>query len=324
VLVPRHVAVLGLAAAIAVASSGVAAAGSGRTTARGLTARLYETPLRTVASGPAGVFGVDNGNRLFRVDLATGQAPGRPLLRDAEDVAVGTDAVWVIRNVARHVVRLDLSTRATTSFDVPGDALDSPLAIVATDDGAWVEVDDYEPEGNTYLLVPYPTTGGQGAPLTLPCGFTDLVATAAVLWANCNDGILRIDTATGEARVVDVGGEPKSFAATSAGVWVLVGKRLVRVALVGDVATTIDAPREARFVVGDAGDLWVTSGKPRGADRVTRHDAQSGERTGGPLGLPGGTDATPPQAADMAAHSGAAWFSLFAFRQLGVVKASRR
>jgi streptogramin lyase len=324
VLVPRHVAALGLVAAIALASSGIAEARSSRTTARRLTARLFETPLRTVASGPAGVFGVDRSDRLFRVDVRTGEAPGRPLVLDAEEVAVGTDAVWVIQDAQRGVLRLDPSTRATTSFEVPGDALDSAFVIAATDDGAWVEVGDYEPSGSTYLLVPYTSAGGPGPPLTLPCGFTDLVATERVLWASCAEGILRIDTATGEARLVDVGGEARSLAATAAGVWLLVGKRLVQVSLVGDVTTARDAPPDARFVVGDADAVWVTSGKPRGTDRITRHDARTGERNAGPLELPGGTDATPAQAADMAAHRGTVWFSLFAFRQLGIVEPSKR
>jgi hypothetical protein len=134
---------------------------------------------------------------------------------------------------------------------------------------------------------------------------------------------VRIDAGTGEAQLIDVGGEPGALAPTGSALWALVGDELVPVSPTGDVGTEVAAPANATSIAGAGSSLWVTADR-EGDDepeRVTRHDATTGRRVDGPVALPGGTDDVAAASASIAAAGDSLWFALaFYGGPLGVVE----
>jgi hypothetical protein len=189
-----------------------------------------------------------------------------------------------------------------------------PVWVAASDDRAWISSG---PE-----LVPFTDDGEPGAPIALPCSISELVFGDGAVWGGCEQGVVRVDADTGEAQLIDVGGEPEALAATDSAFWALVGDELVPVGDAGDVGDAVTAPANATSIAGAGDALWVTA--DRDADdepeQVTRHDATTGRRVDGPIALPGGTDDVAAASASIAADGDALWFALaFYGGPLGVV-----
>ena len=269
--------------------------------ARGLDARLFDTAADDVYAGPAGVYALDS-SELTRID-GDGDADGSPIGVAATQprVAIGNDAAWVTDVTEHDAKRVDLATGDRQVLDM---GAVEPVWVAASDDRAWISSG---PE-----LVPFTDDGQPGSPVTLPCSISELVFGNGAVWGGCEQGVVRVDADTGEAQLIDVGGEPDALAATESALWALVGDRLVSISAAGDVAVEVAAPGNATSIAGAGTSLWVTADR-EGDDqpeRVTRHDATTGRRVDGPIALPGGTDDVAAASASIAADGDSLWFAL--------------
>jgi hypothetical protein len=307
VLRSATVAVVGLVLALAGCGGG-----DDSQAANGLEARLLDEA-DDVYAGPAGVFALDSSD-LTRVG-EDGELEGSPIgvAADQPRIAIGTDAAWVTDVSDHSAFRLDLATGDQLDLDMG--AVD-PVWVAAPDDGgAWVN--------SGTELVPFDDDGEPGAPVPLPCSTEELVAGLDALWTFCDQGVVRVDPATGAADPIDVGGEPAAIAATDAALWVLTGERLVPIDASGQIGAEVAAPANATSIAGTGAVLWVTADRQAddAPEQVTHHDAASGRRTAGPISLPGGTDDVAAASASIAAAGRSLWFTLaFYGGPLGVVE----
>ena len=222
--------------------------------------------------------------------------------------------MWVTDVTDHTAERIDLTTGERQELDM---GAVEPVWVAAVDDGAWISSGDE--------VVPFDDSGEPGAPVTLPCSATELVAGLDVLWTMCEEGVVRVDPATGATNVIDVGGEPTALAATDPALWVLVGAQLVPIDAAGEVGTEVTAPADATSIAGSGNLLWVTADRQSddAPENVTRHDAATGRRTAGPIPLPGGTDDVAAASQSIAADGRALWYTLaFYGGPLGVVEPS--
>jgi hypothetical protein len=315
---PRFVGqgVKALGVALAIALAGCGDGGGEASNGGGLEARLFDTAADDVYSGRPGVFALED-FELVPIDTASGDPDGDGIgiAASNERVAIGTDTAWVT-DVAEHkALRIDLGTGERQRLDM-GDV--EPVAVAAEGDRAWI--------GSDTTLVSFTSDGTPGDLVTLPCKVFDLVSSQGAIWGGCELGLVRVETATNTATLIDVGGEPDSVATTGTSVWALVGGRLVSVSTTGEVGSNIEAPVGAMVIAGEGRDLWVASDPDEGEEpsSMTRHDARTGHRNGGPVQLPGSTDDVQASSAAIAPHRGALWFALaFYGGPLGVIEPAR-
>lgn len=126
----------------------------------------------------------------------------------------------------------------------------------------------------------------------------------------CDEGVLRFDTETGRAALIDTGAEPRELTATSSRIWALVGDSLQAIDIASGVpAEPVPAPAGAYWLAGADHDLWVAAGGDTGR-QITRHSAEDATMLAGPVDVPGSTSDVRAEVSSMVALGGELWVAV--------------
>jgi YVTN family beta-propeller protein len=180
----------------------------------GTTSELVPEPVFSVATG-AGAVWITRGNRLIRIDPATGRAASFPIPAPVA-IAVGAGAVWVTTQDER-LLRIDSATGARTgSLSLPSTGFAPKVGV-----------------GALWLILPLatgavwridPATVTPTANVAVKSFPNDLAVGDGAVWAAGGDGtVLRIDPVRAVVqKTIRLGLQPAAVAAGVGGVWVAV------------------------------------------------------------------------------------------------------
>ena len=179
----------------------------------------FEFDPTSIAVGAGAAWITDGGRRLLRVHDGAAEAIdlGRPLV----GVAIGAGGVWAISGETAEVVRVDPRTRELTMelSLVSGVALESafPRAIAVGGEHVWVL------NGNTGAVTKVdPRTRSVVSTIKIGVdrGPAQLAADADAAWVANEDGTLaRVDAATGDVALYEVGRTLRDVAVGAGAVW---------------------------------------------------------------------------------------------------------
>ena len=242
--------------------------------ARDATYRARSGALRVASDGLSVWLTGALGNSLTSIDPLFGGKATRhqiPIGRDAVDVAVGRDAVWVSNGSAGTVTRVDpVSDRAlgppisTGRFPTALAVGSHDVWVVNSGDGTLSRIDPRE-----NLVIGRRVAVGRD-PQDVAIGF------GSVWVANRGDGtISRIDERTGRPRgSIEVGGAPTALAVTVEALVVLDSERARVLRLDPDTSRVTDVVRVGGFptalAVGDNSSLWTADARRGTVTRVSR------------------------------------------------------
>lgn len=202
--------------------------------------------------------------RLFRIDPVTNRVVATTAIPShVEGMAPFGGALWMSRYEPNEVVRVDPET-GEVGPHVP---FDSQPNIVTDGSTLWV-VAEYE--GSSALVEIDPATGAVVDVMDLPAspGFSRYADGAVWISDLDSASVTRVDLATREATVIDVGGAPRGLAVADGTIWVGVNDdsdvaapgELVRIdAATGEVTARTPVGRFANGVATGFGAVWVTN-----------------------------------------------------------------
>jgi class 3 adenylate cyclase/streptogramin lyase len=173
-------------------------------------------------------------------------------LSGPKDVAAGTDAVWVVANTDREVVRIDADT-----YDLR--KLSDGTAVAVGPNGVWVA------NGRALTRFDLGTSKPIGRSFELRFPATQVaVGDDGVAWVThqSEDAVSRVDPDSSPTAFEDVANDPTGIAVGEGSVWVAnsLGSSLVRLnAETGDVEREIPLGSAPHGVIVASGQVWVTT-----------------------------------------------------------------
>jgi virginiamycin B lyase len=175
-----------------------------------------------IAGGQVWVAGFPD-TRLVRLDLRTGAQRGTTAIPEGTtEMAVGRGFVWLVNQVRQTITRVSIKTHKVVGepFAVAG----RPVAVAATRTALWVGSRTGARSGQrTQLLLKLdPRTGALLNTVLIPGGVQSLAVGEGAVWITnrFRDSVTRVDTATGQQRVIPVGADPKGIDVGGGSVWV--------------------------------------------------------------------------------------------------------
>src|SRR4051794_15359764 len=175
-----------------------------------------------IAGGQVWVAGFPD-TRLLRLDLKTGARRGTTAIPEGTtEMAVGRGSVWIVNQVRHTVSRVSVRTHRVVGepFAVAG----LPVAVAVTRNALWVGSRTGARSGQrTQLLLKLdPRTGALLNTVLIPGGVQSLAVGEGAVWITnrFRDTVTRVDTATGQQRLIRVGADPKGIDVGAGFVWV--------------------------------------------------------------------------------------------------------
>lgn len=290
--------------------------GDGETAGGGLIAKTLDVKADDVIKGPRGIYVVDSFD-VQAIDTNTGQASGAPIHVSADGPRYAPDddgAIWYT-DVNGHTAGRVTQGDAVTELTMPEG---EPVGVAFGDGHGWVSSPDPP------IVVPFAKDGRAGEPVETPCSLYNLVVSDGAVWGACDTGVVRIDTDTRQADLIDTGGKPRQLTATSSHMWALVGDHLVSIDIATSAASDpVSAPADAYGLAGEGDDLWIAAGADTGR-LITRHNASDAALIAGPVEVPGSSDDVPAQVGSMEGLGDDLWLSVsFYGSELVVVRQDR-
>jgi YVTN family beta-propeller protein len=220
--------------------------------------------------------------RLVTLRPSGARAPYHPRVGPLPAAAAALSGrLWVAIQRDSTLVSVGLKSHKTIGSPVPVPAQGGKLVSVATGErGVWVGI-----RGTPGLATRVgPTRREIVAQVPMPDGVQDLAVGAGAVWVigRRSNTVTRVDVATGQKRVINVGKDPAGVAVGAGAVWVTNSgddtvTRIDQGSLVTRVIGVGDGPN--RVAVG-GGAVWVAN---RNDSTLTRIDAKTGRRVGDPI-----------------------------------------
>lgn len=275
-------------------------------TENGLHVRLLEEVgdgFNRVSAGRDHLIAFDGGDG-YVIDPATGAPTGVVIDLPASHTrrAVADDgSIWFTSTeLDPPAMRMDPSGGAGVELVMPPGLVGVGVAV--SGDRGWVMAPF------DHKAVPFTADGVAGVPVDVPCEMIvaddPLPGDGRSVWAYCEQGVARIDTVTGQATLVDIGGRPTGLALTDSALWAAREGKLYAIDVdTGSIAKTVDRS-DAHGLAGSGDDLWVTGGG------ITLHSASDGAQVAGPVGLPEISDQVGTAIQEIAAIDGRLFLTL--------------
>jgi len=221
-------------------------------------------------------------DRLATLRLSGARAPYRPRVGALPAAAASLSGrLWVGVQRDSTLVSIGLKSHKVIGSPIPIPSLRGKLVgVSAGERGVWVGVRG-APGFATRVS---PTRRQIVAQVVMPDGVQDLAVGAGAVWVlgRRSNTVTRVDVATGQKRVINVGKEPAGVAVGAGAVWVTNSgddtvTRIDQGSLVTRVIGVGDGPN--RIAVG-GGAVWVAN---RNDSTLTRIDAETSRRVGDPI-----------------------------------------
>jgi len=221
-------------------------------------------------------------DRLATLRLSGARAPYHPRVGALPAAAAALSGrLWVGVQRDSTLVSVGLKSHKVIGSPIPIPSLRGKLVSVSAGErGVWVGV-----RGNPGLATRVSPTRRQiVAQVVMPDGVQDLAVGAGAVWVlgRRSNTVTRVDVATGQKRVINVGKDPAGVAVGAGAVWVTNSgddtvTRIDQGSLVTRVIGVGDGPN--RIAVG-GGAVWVAN---RNDSTLTRIDAETSRPVGDPI-----------------------------------------